>query len=223
MNSKKFFNQDISQSTSFDYDLNQLILNQLTIYAIEDDEKKFDKLLPKAQNLLSPYSIVDTYELSTDSRDGSITSASIERGENPDYSTYLHFAAYCLQDKYATKIAQIAITHSKEDYNRYMPINKDNYLIQACIINKKFEAFDFLLKSNFLTQEKVYDCLFFYKHKEMFKEGMHLFQSDLDSIFKTWDRNANNNLRQPASSKNICLAFVNRELPRPKGRGFFFI
>lgn len=65
-------------------------MNQLTIYAIEDDERRFDALLPKAQNLLSPYSIVDTYQLSTDSRDGSITSASIERGENPDYSTYLH-------------------------------------------------------------------------------------------------------------------------------------
>lgn len=89
-----------------------------------------------------------------------------------------------------------------------MPINKDNYLIQACITNKKFETFDFLMKNNFLTEEKLYDCMFVYKHKEMFEEGKHLFQSDLSSILKAWDRNASNNLRQRAVSRNICLAFA---------------
>ena len=45
----------------------------------------------------------------------------------------------------------------------------------------------------------------------MFEEGVHLFKSDLESIFKSWDRNTNLNLRQPAVSRNICLAFVNHK------------
>lgn len=85
MNIKKLY-ENQSFVNNLDPKIRPLLLNQLIIYATEDNKESFDKILEQVNNLLDYYSIKDDYSIDTNNNNVSITT------EDQDHCSFLHFS-----------------------------------------------------------------------------------------------------------------------------------
>ena len=203
MDIKELFKNQIS-SISPDIKLKKLFLNQLAIYAVEGDEKKFEILLEKIHTVLDYYSIYDTYVLNSDSGNGRITEVALEE-ESPDHCSFLQFAITNLPTNFALKIAQKAVDENLTVYNKYSPILKNNILIQECLLRDKPEVLELLVDKKFINEDDIYNCLFFYKYRVLTQYSKQLGYDNPEVVFKVFDKFADEKIQAKYNLHDLIM------------------
>lgn len=180
MNIKKLFKKKLDNY----YDepqINQLLLRQMILYALEDKEQEFDLLLNKTNDYWTPFNIEPDYVINTDGHDGNISSVELERDN--DYYSYVHFCLQHTPEKYTLKVIENSLNHNTDNYKKWNFIVKSASLVEACLVTGKEQCLEKLLDSKTLNDNDVSNALFLFNYRTLSTISYQVIKENPEDFF----------------------------------------
>ena len=209
MNINKIFSQSntLNDSSIKNHKLNSLLINQLFVYAIEDNEEKFDNILNKVF-LNDTFSIVVNYNADFDND-------SVTINEEDDFHSPLHAACNLLSDKYCLKIIKQLIHNHPNSIDTFFNHNEKISLINLCISRNLESSLNSLLDNKLINNEHINQSIYLFNINLLSEKNPNVLIDNFNEAIETYDNFINHFLNLERKEKNSLVSNLigNKSLP----------